>query len=91
MSSKPYPEGVSKVLAALVRADKVEARIRELKPLVLELQMAQAELGELSDTVDKLLNEMDLEAQGNFGFGGRMGWFVVEMRRQILATTTKET
>jgi len=90
MSGKPYPAGVVAVLGALEQAEQLRNRIVELTPLVQELRESQAKLDELSVKVADLLNNMDLESQGNFGFGGRMGWFVAEMRRQILASAKGE-
>jgi hypothetical protein len=88
MSGKPYPEGVSRVLDALAELDTIDSRMAELAPLVQkltkELTDAKDRWSELTVEVAALLDKMDLSAQGNFGFGGRMGWFVKEMRRQIL-------
>jgi hypothetical protein len=85
MSGKPYPEGVSKIIEALEELEKVNKHITYLTPLVDELKGAKARRNDLSVEVANLLSSMDLESQGNFGFGGRMGWFVEEMRLQLLA------
>jgi hypothetical protein len=85
MSGKPYPEGVSKIIEALEKLEGLQLRITELTPLVAELEEATARRQALSIELAALLASMDLESQGNFGFGGRMGWFVAEMRKQLLA------
>jgi hypothetical protein len=91
MSGKPYPEGVTEVLAALERSSALQDRIAELSPLVAELSAAKAENEALASKVADLLGKMDLESQGNYGFGGRMGWFVAEMRRQLLSDRVAQT
>ena len=88
MSGKPYPEGVSKILDLLEQHAVVEVRINDTGPVVAKLSKelrADTELREkLSVDIGDLLNKMDLASQGNFGFGGRMGWFLMQMRKQLL-------
>ena len=85
MSGKPYPEGVSEVIKALARCDELLVVIRELESTVARLDHAKNEYEKLSREICIALQRMDLESQGNCGFGGRMGWFLSEMRRQIIA------
>lgn len=89
MSGKPYPEGVSEVMKALARLDELNVAIDALHPAAVkacaDLKAAQEEHTKLDRSVQDALDSMDLQSQGNMGFGGRMGWFLAEMRRQIVA------
>ena len=89
MSGKPYPEGVKQVIAAIARYEVLSAKVIVLAPrvdeLTKELVALQQERSKLSTFVEQSLDKMDLSAQGNAGFGGRMGWFIAEARRQIIA------
>jgi uncharacterized protein YoxC len=89
MSGKPYPEGVAKVVELLDQQASVVLRIAELAPTVKqltdELNAAVATRNSLSVAISDLLASMDLSSQGNYGFGGRMGWFLAEFRKRILA------
>jgi len=89
LSGKPYPEGVTEIVAALARCEELRETIDKLEPMVEKLKDARAEYQELSEKISKKLDAMDLQAQGNFGFGGRMGWFLAEMRRQIVAAVRR--
>lgn len=91
MSGKPYPEGVSKIVKALSRCDELLVEIRELEQAEAHLQAAREEYETLSREIRLLLDSMDLQEQGNYGFGGRMGWFLAEMRRQIVADAVQPT
>ncbi len=87
MSGKPYPEGVTKVMADLSRIDTLNVMIEDLQPKAVkyceDLKKAREELAKITQEVETSLDKMDLRSQGNWGFGGRMGWFLAEMRRQI--------
>ena len=89
MSGKPYPEGVTKILAALELQVELEAKIAELEPAVAALANARSEYAKLDKIVCELLQAMDIKDQDNYGFGGRMGWFLGEMRRQMIAAGKK--
>lgn len=91
MSGRPYPEGVKKVLDLLTTEEKLLAEVaglREqlvsLKDVETRLEAASEKLGRTTQEIGRLLEEMDVSAPGNFGYGGRMGWFLLEMRRLIL-------
>jgi DNA repair ATPase RecN len=90
MSGKPYPEGVTQVIRHLERIEQLNDRISELAPLVVELKNARAEIEAVSEELGSMLSKMDVESQGNYGFEGRMGWFLSEMRRQILSSAKEK-
>lgn len=85
MSGKPYLEGVTKIIESLRRCDELAAEIVEMESTTARLASARAAYNRLSEEIRILLDSMDLQAQGNYGFGGRMGWFLAEMRRQLAA------
>ncbi len=89
MSSKPYPEGVTKVLAAFSRLEQLNTQIADLHPKVVQMSASLKQMieerADLERDVPKMLEAMDVDAEGNWGFGGRMGWLLAEMRRQIVA------
>jgi hypothetical protein len=90
VSGKPYPEGVTQVVKALARCDELAGIIRELESTAKKLQVARDEYTKLSNEIRTAVESMDLEYTGNAGFGGRMGWFLAEMRRQIVAEVEKK-
>lgn len=81
MSGKPYPEGVVKVAKLLERHEALSAEIEVLRPKVQRFGEARTELSAVDNQLREALQYMDLETQGNSGFGGRMGWFLLAMRR----------
>lgn len=87
MSGEPYVEGVAEVVSLLERQTELTAETRRLRtdfePKVKRHAEATEELAIIGQRLGKLLDSMDLSAQGNAGFGGRMGWFLAEMLRQL--------
>jgi hypothetical protein len=84
MSSLPHPEGVTEVVKLLSEVDALEAEAEELRPMVLRLKKVEEQAETLRRRLPELLRSMDLEALGHFGWERRMGWFLAEMRRQLL-------
>ena len=84
MSSLPHPEGVAEVVALLARVDALDAEIETLRPKAERFNAAQAEVETLRRRLPELLRSMDVESKGNMGWERRMGWFLAEMRRQLL-------
>ena len=91
MSGKPSPEGAQKLLELLECREKLLAEVAAAQAKVNALSEATARLGEARDTlgattreIGRLLDSMDCSSVGNFGFEGRMGWLMGEMRRLIL-------
>lgn len=85
MSRLPHKEGVAEVVALLDKVATLEAEAEELRPKAERLCAVDAELRGLRQRLPDLLRSMDVESPGNFGWERRMGWFLAEMRRQIIA------
>lgn len=85
MSSLPHPEGVVEVVKLLADVDALESEAAKLRPMAQRLHAVEAELREHRKRLPGLLQSMDLAATGHFGWEGRMGWFLAEMRRQLVA------
>ena len=83
MSGKPYEAGVTRVAELLSLGEKLRDEIDVLKPKAERYKSAIEEHNRCSEELEKLLKEMDIEAPGNWGFGGRMGWFLTKMREEI--------
>lgn len=85
MSTNPHPEGVADVVAMLRDIELLEVEVAELRPKAKRLVEAEKQIAEERTKLAERLRAMDLESPGNYGWEGRMGWFVAEMRRQIIA------
>lgn len=81
MSGRPFLEGVAEATRLLEQAEVLAAELTELRAKVERLKEAQRELNDVDDRLRTLLETMDLEQQGHSGFGARMGWFLMTMRR----------
>jgi len=88
----PNHEGVATVLALLDKEAQLLAEIERLREAVEPLRQMEArlkaageELLQQTREIGRLLDTMDVSSFGNFGFDGRMGWFLREMRRVIVA------
>lgn len=91
MSGRPSPEGTEALLAMLEveeaqLAEVAEARAQEaaLRRAAARLDKAEKDLCETTRVIGKMLEGMDCTSVGNWGFEGRMGWLLLEMRRLIL-------
>lgn len=92
MSGLPSPEGAARLLELLKTIDGTSnelevARRREKVLLAAKAGRARAEttLVRATREVGVLLDKMDCSSVGNAGFENRVGWLMMEMRRQILA------
>lgn len=87
MSSLPHPEGVAEIIQLLGQVEALEAEEMELRPKVQafagRLLAVEEKLGEARRRLPELLQAMDVDSPGNFGWEKRMGWFLAEMRRQL--------
>lgn len=87
MSGKPSSGGVSEVirlLGQLQEADETLAKqIPAREALAATITVAEAKRREDNRTLEALLREMDVDSSGNYGWAGRMGWFLGEFRRQL--------
>lgn len=81
MNGKHYPKGVVEATKLLEQYETLQGEIEELRLKARRFNEAQTELAIVDGQLRKMLEEMDLESQGNAGFGGRMGWFLLNMRR----------
>lgn len=84
MSSKPHIQGVLEVANLLAKIDVLQMEERELRPKAQRLEEVDKELRVLCARLPELLRSMDLEAQSHYGWEGRMGWFLMQLRRQFL-------
>ena len=83
MSGLPYPEGVSKVIELLDSVAKCDTEIKRIQGEVSKLEDLQGQRRSLWKEYVKLMDDMDVDTPGNFGFENRAAWFLMEMRRQI--------
>lgn len=84
MSSLPHPEGVAEVVKLLSEVDALDAEAERLRPMAARLKEVQEQSEQLHRRLPELLRSMDVEEPGNFGWERRMGWFLAEMRRQLI-------
>jgi hypothetical protein len=86
MSSRPSPQGAAKVLellrslettgAALAQAEHDHARLSKLLPCLRE------EHARIHRGITEALDGMDVARNGNFGWEGRVVWFLAELAKQ---------
>jgi hypothetical protein len=88
VSGQPHPEGVTEIIAILRNADVLESEQNDLRP---KIEAMSARLKEVTEQLVSerrrlrpLLESMDLSSLGNFGWESRFGWFLAEMRRQVI-------
>lgn len=82
LSGKPYPEGVARAVELLDKIATLNAEIAGLQAAVERLKAAKDEHALWAGELRKLLEDMDLTSEGNYGYIGRLSWFLAEMRRQ---------
>lgn len=92
MSGQPDVEGAQRIAELLGRQEALSAEVAAASEQVLALRAAQARLKAAEDAyhatlkeIGRLLEEMDCSSVGNWGFEGRMGWLLFQMRKVILA------
>jgi hypothetical protein len=90
MSSKPYPGGVAEVVKLLTEVDALDAEAATLRPHARRLSEVESQAETLRRRLPELLRSMDVESPGNYGWERRMGWFLAEMRRQLLSGSRYE-
>lgn len=86
MSGKPnYPE-ITALLLHIQRINALGDSIGSRSKVILDEEKARAaemeERGDLLQKCKKLIEGMDVESQGNYGFEGRYHWFLLELTRQ---------
>lgn len=92
MSGKPSPMGAKELLAMMEKVDPMLHEVEEAKKQVAALRGAEERLEkatialtETTRAIGKALEDMDCSSVGNWGFEGRMGWLMLELRRRIVA------
>lgn len=86
MSGRPYPEGVQRVLVLLETEAQLVDEANRLRETIASaekrLKSVDSEYGKANVERTKLMAQMDLAHSGNFGYEGRMSWFLRELVRQ---------
>ena len=74
------------MIELLAGIESLETEITELRSKVVRLKVAEADLVERGSRLSYLLRSMDVDAMGNAGWERRFGWFLAEMRRQLIGS-----
>ena len=89
MSGKPYPQGVSAAIRLLDEISAADSEMLELQAAAEQEERRVQALKERRrvawDEYSKLMRDMDVSMEGNYGFEVRAAWFLAEMRRQVSA------
>ena len=81
MSSKPSKEGVAEMCDTLARMSKLADEISQIESQLPRLKQAKEEYAALYQLVPEQLDKMDVARNGNFGWEGRVVWFLTELRK----------
>lgn len=76
MSDKPYPAGAAKVTDIILEMESLRQESKELRPKYdryLEIKTVYS--GKDKELRD-LLDSMDCDSPGNFGWSGRFSWLI---------------
>lgn len=86
MSGRPNSTEITALLMNFQRANQLADSIqRRTKVIDAEQTARAAEVMEHADLMEKshkLIDGMDVRADGNYGFRGRYHWFLLELVRQ---------
>lgn len=88
MSSKPSVDGVAKVKHRLRHYRRLSEKLKELSEAAKQIPGVEEEMRTMHREIIGLLESMDVKADGNCGWEGRMLWFLSDLERQ--ATTGEE-
>lgn len=87
MSGKPSPEGVQLfrvLLKTMSIASKLQDNLmKEISNRKEELETASISYQGARVKLFELMEKMDISENGNFGYEGRMSWFLVELNQQF--------
>lgn len=87
MSSKPSPEGVALFRQAWEKMHRATGRLRELNKQIEaakeEAVSLQLQYEDSKKELFTLMQGMDVQSNGNFGYESRFAWFMVELMSQI--------
>lgn len=81
VSGKPSPVGARRALSLIDEIAANNAVIEEHRASVAILRTAEDQRGRLQSELSELLRSMDVESEGNAGYGSRTGWLLAEMIR----------
>lgn len=86
MSGKPYPEGVANFMDALKEMSDAAEESTRLQSVISATQARLTENREAyqkaKEAIFKLMRDMDVESNGNYGWEGRIIWFFIELYKQ---------
>lgn len=86
MSGKPYPEGIGEMRAALSHIHALQCMVaqkhEEAIALKAKIEAAVATISEEKAKVIGLMRDMDIAANGNFGWEWRVLWALTELVSQ---------
>lgn len=87
MSGKPYPEGVELFRAALERMSVACSEIERLNKSIADQKFLLEEQSRTYNAAHtelfELMKEMDVHSSHNYGYEGRMSWFLQELYKQF--------
>ena len=79
----PFDSEINTTVTLLDRISALGREIIDLRPKADRLEVAIKECEEAHKELYALLNKLDLTAQGNTGFAGRMTIFLTQMRDRV--------
>lgn len=89
MSGKPSSDGVYSLRLTLDRLAALDAEATTLRDELRErnnrLVVLQEEHAQLAERVPKMLQAMDIDSRGNYGWEGRVVWALRELAAQYRA------
>lgn len=83
MSGKPSSEGAAKVIEIIQKMLELNEEETELKEYVVRLRQVTEEKKQLDRDLKRLLESMDVETPGNFGWSGRFAWLLAAVVDQM--------
>lgn len=90
MSGKPSVVGVQNFISALNRFGTAAERCRTLNSEISERSKSLKEWMDAyvraKEEIFKLMEAMDIKAEGNYGYDERMSWFLSEVWAQLQPT-----
>lgn len=86
MSGKPYPEGVRQLSLYFRDLSEAQDRILRLEGIINqkqgELAAERDKAQDARQNIQRLMQEMDVHAPGNFGYEGRLMALLQELNNQ---------
>lgn len=91
MSGKPNPPQIAELREQLKILVDCEQRSSEIQKLIAEQRKFEQKAGMARRRVLELMEKMDLESSGNYGYEARTCWFLTELYRQIAAESSSRS